>query len=248
LLKLDISKAFDFMAWPFMLEVLHHLGFRPIWRDIISDLLCSSTTQVFLNGILGTMIFHKRGLGQGDPLSPMLFILVMDMLGHMVSKAAEDGMLHPLARRALQHRISLYAQVAVLFLCLEMTDIAITMDILRLFGVASGLKTNLQKSSLLPIRCEDHNMEVIQQQLPCAVANFPCKYLGLPLALKKLKNTHIQPMIDRMVDELSGWKADLLKRTERKVYVQFMLTSMLIYLVMTLDLPRWAYKVFDKTC
>jgi hypothetical protein len=129
-----------------------------------------------------------------------------------------------------------------------MTDIAITMDILRLFGVASELKTNLQKSSLLPIRCEDHNMELIQQQLPCAVANFPCKYLGLPLALKKLKNTHIQPMIDRMVEELSGWKADLLKRTERKVYVQFMLTSMLIYLVMTLDLPRWAYKAFDKTC
>jgi hypothetical protein len=59
LLKLDISKAFDSMAWPFMLEVMHHLGFGSIWRDIISGLLCTSTTQVLLNGIPGTRIFHK---------------------------------------------------------------------------------------------------------------------------------------------------------------------------------------------
>jgi hypothetical protein len=61
------------------------------------------------------------------------------------------------------------------------------MDILHLFGMASGLKTNLQKSSVLPIRCEDQNLEVIQQQLPCEIADFSCKYLGLPFALKKLK-------------------------------------------------------------
>jgi hypothetical protein len=64
-----------------------------------------------------------------------------------------------------------------------------TMDILHLFGGASRLKTNLQKSSVLPIRCEDRNLEVIQQQLLCAIADFPCKYLGLPLAFKKLKKS-----------------------------------------------------------
>jgi hypothetical protein len=212
------------MAWPFVLEVMYHLGFGPIWRDIISGLLCSSTTQVLLNGIPDTRIFHRQGLRQDDPLSPMLFILVMDVLGHMVSKAAEEGMLQPLARRALQHRISLYADDVVLFLRLEAADIAITMDILRLFGVASGLKTNLQKSNVLLIRCEDHNLEVIQQQLPCAMADFPCKYLGLPLTLKKLKKEHIQPMIDRMADQHPRWKADLLTRAGRKVHVQFELT------------------------
>jgi hypothetical protein len=128
----------------------------------------------------------------------------------------------------------------------EAADIAITMDILRLFGVASGLKTNLQKSKVLPIRCDNHNLEVMQQQLPCALADFPCKYLGLPLALKKLKKEHIQPIIDRMADQLPGWKADLLTRAGRKVHVQFVLTSMLIYLAMALDLPQWAYKAFDK--
>jgi hypothetical protein len=96
----------------------------------------------------------------------MLFILVMDVLGHMFSKADADDMLQPLAKRVLPHRISIYADV-VLFIRPE-GDIALTMDILNLFGAASGLKTNLQKSDVLPIRCEDHDLQVVQQQLPCA--------------------------------------------------------------------------------
>jgi hypothetical protein len=83
--------------------VLQHLGFRQIWRDIISGLLASSSTQVLVNGIPGERIVHRRGLRQGDPLSPMLFILVMDVLSHMVAKAAELELLQPLSRWALQH-------------------------------------------------------------------------------------------------------------------------------------------------
>jgi hypothetical protein len=50
-----------------------------------------------LNGTSGEAITHKRGLHQGDPLSPMLFILIMDTLNLMVSKAAEEGLLQPLS-------------------------------------------------------------------------------------------------------------------------------------------------------
>jgi hypothetical protein len=103
LLKLDISKAFDSVAWPFLVEVLQHLGFGLICHDIISGLLASSSTQVLMNGILGERIVHQRGMRQGDPLSPTLFILVMDVLSHMVAKATKLGLLEPLSRRALQH-------------------------------------------------------------------------------------------------------------------------------------------------
>jgi hypothetical protein len=103
LLKLDISKAFDSVAWPFLVEVLQHLGFGLICHDIISGLLASSSTQVLMNGILGERIVHQRGMRQGDPLSPMLFILVMDVLSHMVAKATKLGLLEPLSQRALQH-------------------------------------------------------------------------------------------------------------------------------------------------
>jgi hypothetical protein len=48
---------------------------------------------------------------------------------------------------------------------------------------------------VLPIRCGDHELEVVQHKLPCALAEFPCKYLGLPLSLKKLKREHLQPIL-----------------------------------------------------
>ena len=144
-MKLDITKAFDSVSWPFLLEVLKNLGFGPIWRDIICGLLASSSTQILLNGSLGNKIAHRRGLRQGDPPSPMLFILVMDILCAMVKKASEEGLLQPLATRALQQRISLYADDVVIFLHPAAEDIGVTLDILQLFGEASGLQTNVKK-------------------------------------------------------------------------------------------------------
>lgn len=184
LLKPDISKAFDSVSWLFFLQVLQQLGFGQIWRDIISGLLDTSSTQVLLNEKLGESIKHRRGLRQGDPLSPMLFILVMDVLSSLVSKASEAGLLQLLASRAIQHQISLYADDVVFFLRPEAADINITMDILQLFGEALGLNTNVQRSSVFPIHCDQNHMAVVQQLLPCEISDFPCKYLGLLLSLR----------------------------------------------------------------
>ena len=73
----------------------------------------------------------------------MLFILVMDVLGHMILKAENEGLLQPLSRHSLHHRISIYVDDVVMFLHPEAGDIAVTLDILNLFGEATGLKTNL---------------------------------------------------------------------------------------------------------
>jgi hypothetical protein len=202
-----------------LLEVLHHLGFGRIWCDIISGLLRSSSTQVILNGNLGERIEHQRGLRQGDPLSPMLFIFVMDVLGFMIKRAVEEDLLQSLARRALPHRICIYADDVVIFLKPTAGDINILLDMLQLFGQASGLKTNVQKSSVLPIQCQEEDRQTIETLLPCQLLEFPCRYLGLPLSLHKLTKAQIQPIIDKVADQLPGWKADLLTRAGRKVVV-----------------------------
>jgi len=190
LLKLDISKAFDSVSWPFLLEILEKRGFGPRCQNLISGLLASSSTRVLLNGIPGETLFHRRGLRQGDPLSPMLFILVMDVFNSIVKLAA----------RNMHHRVSLYADDVVLFLRPVATDLHLVEDILRLFGSATGLKTNIQKSSVLPIQCSEDDLSVVQSHLPCEVQNFPCKYLGIPLSIKKLTQSQLQPIIDRVAD------------------------------------------------
>ena len=246
LLKLDITKAFDSVSWPFILEVLQHVGFGSVWCDIISGLLASSSTQILLNGSPGERIKHRRGLRHGDLLSPMLFILAMDVLCLLFQKAAEEELLQPLARRNIQHRISLYADDVVIFLRPSVSDIRITLDLLQLFGEASGLRTNIQKSNVLPIQCSEEDRAVLLAHLPCQISEFPCKYLGVPLSPHKLTRAQVHPIIDKIADRLPGWKADLLTKAGRKILVQFVLTSMLIYLAMALDLPSWALKAVDK--
>jgi hypothetical protein len=66
---------------------------------MITGLLATSSTQILLNGVPGEFIVHQQGLRQGDPLSLMLFILVMDILARLDQKASEDGYLQPLSSR-----------------------------------------------------------------------------------------------------------------------------------------------------
>jgi hypothetical protein len=109
---------------------MRKLGFGTIWCDMISGLLATSSTQIMLNGVPGDFIVHQRGLQQGDPLSPMLFILVMDVLSWLVQKASEDGLLQSLSSRLLRYHISLYADDVVLFLKPDAADINLVLDML----------------------------------------------------------------------------------------------------------------------
>jgi hypothetical protein len=121
----------------------------------------------------------------------MLFILVMDVLFYLLKKAAEDGLLKPLSANSELSRTSLYADDVVIFLHPVALDLKVTMDILKKFGEASGLKTSMEKSSVFPIHCSEENVSTIHNLLPCLVANFTCKYLGVPLSMKRLGKHHI---------------------------------------------------------
>lgn len=87
LLKIDLVKAFDSVAWPFLLEILEHAGFPLCWRNWMAAMLRTASTKVLVNGRPGERILHARGLRQGDPLSPLLFVLVMEVLNALINEA-----------------------------------------------------------------------------------------------------------------------------------------------------------------
>lgn len=88
------------------------------------------------------------------------------------------------------------------------------------------MKTNIQKGSVLPIHCFDEYLALLKDLLHCEVADFPCKYLEVPLSLRKLSKNQLQFLVDYIASQLPSRKADLLSKEERRVLVQSVLTSM----------------------
>ena len=151
LLKLDISKAFDTLSWPFLLKVLQARGFGQNWRRWISVLLSTASSKIMLNGHQGPAIRHRRGVRQGDSLSPMLFIIAMDVLHRLFLKAARDSVLRKMDPASVKYQCSFYADDVMLFIRPTVQEARAVKEILRIFGEASGLKTNLAKCSITPI-------------------------------------------------------------------------------------------------
>lgn len=228
LFKLDISKAFDSVSWEYLLELLERRGFSMRWRNWISLILASSSSMVLLNGIPGPKFHHERGLRQGDPLSPYLFILAIDTLQRLFELATEQGDLSLLRGRQARLRLSLYADDAALFLNPLKEEVDLTMKIMKKFGEATGFQINVCKSLVLPIRCMDIDLDTILSDFNGERASFPLSYLGLPLTLGKLRLVHLQPILDKVKARMAGWQGKLLTQGGRR------------------ELVRSVFKEFDK--
>jgi hypothetical protein len=245
LLKLDITKAFDTVEWPFLIEVLRRLGFGERILSCICALLSTASTRVLLNGCPGSRIANRRGLRQGDPLS-QLFILIMEVLHLMIEKASAVGLLAPLASSGLRHRTSIYADDVVTFLRPLALDLKVFAAIIQDFGDASGLRTNLAKCSANLIRCTDADEEAVVRELSCPVVPFPLRYLGLPLTLRKLTAAQLQYLVDKVANKLPGWKASLLDRGGRLEHVRATLSAIPIFSMMSLDIPAKTVSSIEK--
>jgi hypothetical protein len=89
--KLDITKAFDTVDWAFLLQIMIKLGFGPRWTAMVVGLLSKASTRVLVNGAAGDLIYNRRGLRQGDPLSPLLFDSVMEALHLLLQRPLPRG-------------------------------------------------------------------------------------------------------------------------------------------------------------
>lgn len=120
----------------------------------------------------------------------------MDALSCIMAKAAEMGMLRPFTGVKPNQSVSIYADDVALFVKPNKVDLRFVTMALKAFGNASGLRVNYAKSSTIMIHRDEEDRNRVTNLLHCNLAKFPCKYLGLQLAIHQLKRADWQPMLD----------------------------------------------------
>jgi len=187
LCKLDIMKAFDHVNWKFLLYMLKRCGFGEKWVSWISHCISSARHSVLVNGSPAGFFNSSRGLKQGDPLSPLLFIVVMEALSKMLSGAVDSGRLScfSVGSRPPVINIShlLFADDILVFCEANPDHLRFLRVLLVCFEAVFGLKVNLAKSLLVPVGNVD-NVAELASILGCGTSSLPLKYLGMPLGAR----------------------------------------------------------------
>ncbi|KAM0911464.1 hypothetical protein ACQ4PT_013479 [Festuca glaucescens] len=246
LLKLDIARAFDSISWSFLFEVLRRMGFGDRFLKWVALLLYTANTRVMVNGVPGDRIYHERGLRQGDPTSPMLFVAAMEILSVMVIKVVHAGLFESLASISPIQRISVYADDVVLFLKPEMRELLAVRDILSLFGEASGLHVNFGKTTTTLIRGTLEEEQRTARVLGCELAAFPIRYLGLQLALRPLTKAEWQPLLDRVITCVPAWQRGLVRREGRLVLLNSVVAARAVHQMVVTEAPLWLLEEINK--
>jgi hypothetical protein len=146
ILKLDFSKAFDSINWQSLRAVMLVRGFPVVWCDWMQMILESSRSAILMNGIPGPWIDCKRGLRQGDPLSPYLFLLVVDVLQQLIRQ--DPVLCHPLVDGD-PCPILQYTDDTLIIMRAGETATAHLKLLLDQFAEATGLTINFHKSTLV---------------------------------------------------------------------------------------------------
>jgi hypothetical protein len=154
--------------------------------------------------------------------------------------------LHSLEGVNIRSRLSIYADDMVLFVQLFEEDFQCVKTILDCFGSATGLVSNLQKSFVIPIRCNDQAVQMGCNILQCTSSSFPCTYLGLLISDKKLRKSDLMVRVEKVADRLPNWKARLLSLASRTAMVSFVLLAIPIYLLIAMKIPKWVINSIDK--
>ncbi|KAM0832353.1 hypothetical protein ACQ4PT_064959 [Festuca glaucescens] len=175
------------------------------------------------------------------------FLLVQGQpLQRLIAMAVEDGVLSRLPGQANGVRTSMYADDAVFFIRPVKEEFEAIRQILQRFGDVTGLCVNFAKTSVIPIRCEAFDVPDIVSPLGAWIAALPCKFLGLPLSLRKLRKVDFQPLLDRIASRLACWKAKLLSAAGRLVLLNAVLSALSVYWISVHAMPAWVQKEIDR--
>ncbi|GJZ63745.1 putative RNA-directed DNA polymerase, eukaryota, reverse transcriptase zinc-binding domain protein, partial [Tanacetum coccineum] len=239
LFKVDFKKAFDSVNWGFLLDVMRQIGFRFKWRKWISSCLSLASISVLINGSPSKEFKMERGLRQGDPLSPYLFLLVVEALQVTILEACRKRVYNEVSLEYSRTNISLlqYADDALFFGEWSRLNAYNLIRVLKCFEKALGLKDNIDKSRLYGVGVSRMDVEAVASSFGCEYGSLPFIYLGLPVGSKMNRVAGWNVIVKRIKERLSSWKAKTLSIGGRLTLIRSILGSLPIFYLSLFKAP-----------
>jgi hypothetical protein len=240
-IKLDIEKAFDSMEWDFLLKILRLLGFNSKWIGWIQQCITTTSFSILLDGSPFGLFHPTRGLRQGDPLSPFLFILGSEILSRLILKEELLGNLHgiKIARQSPPVSHLLFADDLMIFSKATDREANAIVHCLSTYSYWSGQKINRSKSSLfLSKNCRSSTISAMKSILNLTLIPSKAKYLGIPLFFHKSKKLTFVDIKNKILSKVSGWRAKLLSQAARTTLIKTVANSIPSYIMSIFLLPK----------
>ncbi|KAM0008293.1 putative RNA-directed DNA polymerase [Helianthus debilis subsp. tardiflorus] len=238
--KMDFEKAYDNVRWTFVVNILRQMGFLISWCKWIMGILKSARSSILVNGAPTFQFRCEKGMRQGDPLSPFLFLVVMEALSRMISRAREAGVIKgiPTPNNGLVMSHLLYADDAIVLGEWSKEEMGNVMRILRCFYLCLGLKINVDKSNLYGIGVSLEETGTLANKFGCNLDVLPFKYLGLKVGANMNRVNNWQLVYETFRSRLAKWKSHILSIGGRVVIIKSVLESLPTYFFSLYKVPK----------
>lgn len=238
--KTDITKAYDRLEWSFLEETMQRLGFHTRWVKWIMSCVTSVKFSVLINGTPEGQIIPQRGLRQGDPLSPYLFILCAEVLSHLMIRAMNDRSLLSvkiaLGAPAVNHLF--FADDSLFFSLANPKAGRKLKQILSMYEAVSGQSVNLGKSSItFGNKVSEDVKRRMRNLLGIHNEGGHGKYLGLPEQFGRKKSDMFRYIIDKVKAAAQGWNKKFLSHGGKEILLKAVALAMPIYSMNVFRLP-----------
>ncbi|KAM5551745.1 hypothetical protein ABKV19_026542, partial [Rosa sericea] len=247
--KIVLSKVYDRLNWGFIETVLVEAQFPTSIVKLIMDCVSTTSFQVCLNGELTETFRASRGIRQGDPLSPYLFVLCMEKLSHLINSTVEVGQWKPVRASGSGPFIShlFFADDLILFADASCEQARILKRCLDVFCDISGQEVSYDKSVLFcsPNTCKALAASISKICGSKLTSNLG-KYLGVPLIHSKVTKRTYAPVLDKVQSRLAGWKSKMLNLAGRITLIKAVTNSIPVYTMQTVRLPVSICDALDK--